>query len=86
MEATFGKRPRPRGSVTIYFMDDDMEQVPRSHEDAFLVITKIKFFDMKRILVNSKISTNVLFLDTLLAIGKTKQHLKNVDFPLIGFM
>lgn len=44
-------------------------------------LLNINDFDVKRILVEFGSSTNVLFLDALLVIGKSILDLKKVDSP-----
>lgn len=40
---------------------------------------------MKRVMIDSGSSTNVLFQESLKKMGKIEKNLKNVKFPLMGF-
>lgn len=82
---SLGKRPQPTKSVVISFTSRDMEHITNPHDDAFVNTTEFNGFNVKRILVNSGISTYVFFLSTLLDMRKMKKDLKKVDFLLIGF-
>lgn len=76
-EVTPGNRPLPIESVTISFSDEDMKHITNPHDDA-LIYTKINNFDVN--------STNIPFLDALMAMWKEKRVLKNMYFPLIRFV
>lgn len=69
----------------IYFLDEDLEHVANPHEGALVITIDIDRFDVKRILVDYRSSTYILFLEVLLGMGKLKTDLKNVEFALIGF-
>lgn len=55
-----------RGRVIISFTDEYMEHVTNPHEDMLVITVKINIFDVKRIMVESRSSTSMLFLDALL--------------------
>lgn len=78
-------RPRPMRNDAIYFLDEDLEHVANPHEGALVITIDIDRFDVKRILVDYRSSTYILFLEVLLGMGKLKTDLKNVEFALIGF-
>lgn len=71
--------------VIISFIDEDMEHVTSPHYDALVITADINGFDMKRRIVDFTSSRDVLFLNALIGMGKTKNDLNKVYFPLIGF-
>lgn len=50
-----------------------------------MITTKVDGYNMKMITIDSGSSSDILFLDALIAFSKTKDDFKKVDFPLIGF-
>lgn len=62
-----------------------MKHITIPFDDALIITTEINAFDVERILMEFVSSTNVLFLATLLSMGKTNKELKKLDFPLIRY-
>lgn len=58
-----------------------MKHVTCLHDDALVIIIEINGYDVKRVLINSGSSTDVLFLDALNNIGKSEKDLKKVNSP-----
>lgn len=56
------------------------------NEDALVTSAEVRKFYVKRILIDSRSSTNILLLEVFLGTGKSRDDLKKVDFPLIGFV
>lgn len=80
-----GKHPKEEDEVVISFLEGEIEQVTCPHEDALVITTEIDGYDVKRILIDSGSSTDVLFLNALKNMGKSKKDLKKVNCPLMGF-
>lgn len=80
-----GKRPQTVESNAMSFSDEYLMHVASPHEDALVITTKIVGFDVKRILVDSESSTDVLFLEAFLSMRKSREDINKVDFPLIRF-
>lgn len=68
-------------SNIISFIDEGMYHVTNPHDDALVITFKMNDFDVKRILVDSGSLTDVLFLDALLVMEKTKQDLRDGGLP-----
>lgn len=81
-----GKRLRPTENIIISFKDEDMKHVSSPYDDALVITTKINGFDVKRIMVDSRSSTNLLFLNALFAMEITNKDLKKVDFSYIRYL
>lgn len=68
----------------ISFLEDEMGIATCPHEDALIITVQIEGFDVNRILIDSRISTDVLFLDALKNMDKSKKDLQKVNFSLLG--
>lgn len=55
------------------------------HEDALVITAVIDEYDVKRVLLYSGSSMDVLFLEPLKNMGKSKKDLQKVNFSLMGF-
>lgn len=55
-----------------------MKHVISLHDETLVINVEIDDFDVKIVLVDSGSSTDLFFIVTLLAIGKTKRDLKKV--------
>lgn len=53
-----------------------MEHVNNPHDDVLVITIDINEFDMKRVLVDLRNLTTVLFVDDVFTIWKTKKNLK----------
>lgn len=62
-----------------------MAQVTCPYEDTLAITAEIDGYDVRRVLVDSGISTDILFLDALMKMGHSEKELKKVNFPLMGF-
>ncbi|XP_010265877.1 PREDICTED: uncharacterized protein LOC104603518 [Nelumbo nucifera] len=61
-----GENPpkRPRLEEPIYFTEDDVRGIQHPHDDALVIKLRINDFEVKRILVDSGSSTDILFKTT----------------------
>lgn len=62
-----------------------MEHATCIYKDALVITTEIDEYDVKRVLIDSGSSIDVLFLEALKKMGRSENELKKVNFPLIGF-
>lgn len=62
-----------------------MEPVICPYEDTLDIIAEIDGYDVKRVLLDSGIAMDVLFLDTLKKMGKTKKRLEEGELPTVNF-
>ncbi|XP_010241745.1 PREDICTED: uncharacterized protein LOC104586270 [Nelumbo nucifera] len=77
------KRPRLEGPI--YFTEDDARGIQYPHDDALVVKLRINDFEVKRILVNSGSSANILFKETFDKLQLQQSDLRPIDTPLVGF-
>lgn len=75
----------PLESDAISFLDEDLSHVASPHENALVITAEGDRYDVKIILVELRSSTDVLFLEAYLGMGKSRTDLKKNNFPLIGF-
>lgn len=83
--ARAGKRPKKEGKVVISFLEVEMKHATFPHEYALVITVEINWYDMKRVMIYSGSSTDVLFLDALKTMGKSEKDIKIVNFPLMRF-
>lgn len=67
--------PNPRWSMS-----------PIPHDDVLVISMEIDGYDVKRVVIDSRSSMNVLFLDVLRNTGMSKRDLQKMNFPLMGFV
>ncbi|XP_010262512.1 PREDICTED: uncharacterized protein LOC104601030 [Nelumbo nucifera] len=75
----------PRVKEVIYFTEDDARGVQYPHDDALIVKMIINDFKVKRILVDSGSSTDILFLEAFKKMQLERKDLQPTDVPLVGF-
>lgn len=71
--------------MVILFSESEMEHVTFLHNDALVITTEIDGYDVKRVLIDSGSSTDILFLYALRNMGNNVKAIKKVSFPLMGF-
>lgn len=62
--------------MAIFFSEEELEHVTCHHEDVLVVTIEIDVFDVKRIIIDSGSSTDVLILDALKNMGKSEETSK----------
>ncbi|XP_010277466.1 PREDICTED: uncharacterized protein LOC104611892 [Nelumbo nucifera] len=69
----------------IYFTNDDTRGIQYPHDDTLVVKLLINDFKVKRILVDSGSSTNILFTKAFKRMEFSKADLQLANIPLVGF-
>ncbi|GAV56654.1 hypothetical protein CFOL_v3_00196, partial [Cephalotus follicularis] len=69
----------------ISFSDMDYEGVRLPHDDPVVVTIQVKLFTMKRILIDSRSSTNILYKHAFDHLRIPVDQLRPVKTPLVGF-
>ncbi|XP_073121873.1 uncharacterized protein [Henckelia pumila] len=67
------------------FSDKDLENPRGTYNDALIILAKISNFWVKKILVDSGSSTDIIFHDAFVKLGISNAHLTPVNTPLVGF-
>ncbi|KAK3038135.1 hypothetical protein RJ639_029589 [Escallonia herrerae] len=82
---TQGPAKRPKAPATIRFDDTDLEEVIIPHDDAFVVSLQIDAYVIKRILVDTRSSADILFEEAFSQMKISKERIRPVSSPLYGF-
>lgn len=82
MGVVLGTRPQLAESDFISLSDEDLGHISSPHEDTLIITTNIEGYDVKRILVDSESSRNVLFFIGIHGYGEVEDTLEENRFPL----
>ncbi|GAV58502.1 hypothetical protein CFOL_v3_02035, partial [Cephalotus follicularis] len=81
-----GKRLRTGGDKeVITFLEADYEGVRLPHDDPVVVTLLVELFTMKRILIDSGSSADILYKHAFVQLRIPEDQLKPVKTPLVGF-
>ncbi|XP_010247996.1 PREDICTED: uncharacterized protein LOC104590920 [Nelumbo nucifera] len=69
----------PREEEVIYFIDDDAHRIQYPHNDAFVIKMLISDFKVKRILVDSGSSADIIFLEAFDMLKLEQKDLRPTD-------
>ncbi|KAK3035938.1 hypothetical protein RJ639_031361 [Escallonia herrerae] len=79
------KKRKIEPTPTISFSDNDVGDTRIPHDDPLVVTLRVENFDVKRILVNNRSSTEVLFYEAFQKMNIPPDRLRKIDTPLYGF-
>ncbi|GAV59516.1 hypothetical protein CFOL_v3_03047, partial [Cephalotus follicularis] len=79
------QQQQPRDEEVITFSEADYEGVRLPHDDPVVVTLLVELFTMKRILIDSGSSTDVLYKHAFDQLRIPTDQLKPVKTPLVGF-
>ncbi|KAK3012405.1 hypothetical protein RJ639_012054 [Escallonia herrerae] len=82
---TQGLTKWPRASTSFEFNDSDLEGVICPHDDAFGITLQVDAYSVKRILVDTGSSANIIFEEAFSQMGISKERVKPISSPLYGF-
>ncbi|GAV84022.1 hypothetical protein CFOL_v3_27467, partial [Cephalotus follicularis] len=81
-----GKRLEIGGEEeVISFSESDLEEVHLSHDDQVMITLLVELFTMKRVLIDSGSSVDILYKPAFDQLRIPEDQLKRVKTPLIGF-
>ncbi|XP_074297145.1 uncharacterized protein LOC141627829 [Silene latifolia] len=91
--ATRTKGDRPESSCwvnhqnlpSVTFDETDAESTPEQHHDALIITLTIGNCKVKKILVDTRSSVNLIMMETLKGMGFTEKDLAKKAIPLVGF-
>lgn len=75
--------PEGGGRSSDILLKGNDETCDLPHEDALIVTDEIGVYDVKRVLINFRSKTDVIFLDALNNMVKSEKDLQKVNFPLM---
>ena len=78
-------RKRPRDGEIISFSEKDQGTVQGPHDDAIVLSLKINAHRVKRILIDTGSSADILYLPAFKLMGYDIKNLRKIQTPLIGF-
>ena len=73
------------GRLTISFDEEDLEGTIQPHDDALVVTVRISGFLVKRVMIDQRSGTDVMYLDLVKGLGIKNQDLTKYDTPLVSF-
>ncbi|KAK3009335.1 hypothetical protein RJ639_014476 [Escallonia herrerae] len=82
---TQGPAKRPKAPATISFDDTDLEEVLTPHDDALVISLQIDAYVIKRILVDTGSSADILFEEAFSQMKISRERIRPVSSPLYGF-
>ena len=84
---SMAKNPRQMisklGSIT--FTKVDLERVQHPHADPLVIHLRMNGYDVKRILVDTRSSIEVIYYDLFKQLKLSQSNLKSTRTPLVGF-
>ncbi|KAK2996438.1 hypothetical protein RJ639_025575 [Escallonia herrerae] len=81
----YGPAKRTKASISLEFNDADLDGVSLSHDDALVITLRIDAFQVKRILVDTRSSADIIFEDEFNQMGISDDRVKPISSPLYGF-
>ncbi|KAJ0985429.1 hypothetical protein J5N97_003785 [Dioscorea zingiberensis] len=78
-------RRRSRPAAPIIFYDNDVSKVRHPHDDALVIAIKVSSFQMKRVLIDSGSSVDILFWSAFERMRYDADDLLPVKSSLVGF-
>ncbi|XP_030922969.1 uncharacterized protein LOC115949837 [Quercus lobata] len=79
------KRARKEAPQVIGFSDEDKIGTIQPHDDALVVILRIKGYDVKRVLVDQGSAVEIMYLDLYKGLNLKPEDLTAYDSPLVSF-
>ena len=85
LQVVGGPSKKSRIEATISFNDNDLEGVKFPHDDPLVIIAVIDNASVKRVLVDSGASVDILFHEAFIKMGYNDSQLTPSDMPVYGF-
>ncbi|KAK3020198.1 hypothetical protein RJ639_047142 [Escallonia herrerae] len=82
---TQGPTKQPRASTLLEFNDSNLEGVICPFDDALIITLQVDAYNVKRILVDTGSSANIIFEEAFSQMGIFKERVKPISSPLYGF-
>jgi hypothetical protein len=80
------EKKRLRSDDIISFFEKNRGDVQGPHDDAIVLSLKINTHRVKRVLIDTGSSADILYLDVFKKLGYNVVNLKKVQTPLVGFI
>ncbi|KAK3025696.1 hypothetical protein RJ639_041701 [Escallonia herrerae] len=82
---TQGSAKRLRTSTSLEFNDADLDGISLPHDDALVITLRVDAFNIKRFLVDTGSSADIIFEDAFNQMGISDDRVKPISSPLYGF-
>ncbi|KAK3016946.1 hypothetical protein RJ639_007322 [Escallonia herrerae] len=82
---TQGSAKRPRTSTSLEFNDADLDGISLPHDNALVITLRVNAFNVKRFLVDTGSSADIIFEDAFNQMGISDDRVKPISSPLYGF-
>ncbi|KAK3028730.1 hypothetical protein RJ639_037753 [Escallonia herrerae] len=82
---TQGPAKRTKASTSLEFDDANLDGISLPHDDALVITLRIDVFQVKRILVDTESSADIIFEDAFNQMGISDDRVKPISSPLYGF-
>ena len=79
------KRAKVEVQLTLSFSDEDKVRTLRSHDDALVVTLRIRWYDVKRVLVNRGSGVEIMYPYLYKRLNLKPEDLITYDSPLVSF-
>ena len=79
------KRAKVEVQPTLSFSNEDKVRTLRSHDDALVVMLRIKWYDVKRVLVNRGSGAEIMYPYLYKGLNLKPEDLTTYDSPLVSF-
>ncbi|XP_074299708.1 uncharacterized protein LOC141630860 [Silene latifolia] len=76
---------RTMNVITVTFDETDAQSAPEQHHDALIITLPIENSEVRKILVDTGSSINLIMLETLKGVGFTEKDLAKKAVPFVGF-
>ena len=79
------KRAKVEVQPTLSFSNEDKVRTLRSHDDALVVMLRIRWYDVKRVLVNQVSVVKIMYPDLYKGLNLKPENLTTYNSPLVSF-
>ena len=69
----------------MYFSEEDARRVKQPHDDPLVIMVMIKRFNTRKVLVDNRISANIIYLSAFQQLKVDPKRLCPFKLPLVSF-
>ena len=69
----------------MYFSEEDARRVKQPHDDPLVIMVMIKRFNTRRVLVDNRISANIIYISAFQQLKVDPKRLCPFESPLVSF-
>lgn len=83
---TYDKEIKSKRSYELKFTNKSMKGVDTPHNDALVITVNINTFDVKRVLIDPKSSSEIMYHNMFKKLKLPPSQVKNADSPIFSFI